>query len=195
MEEHINDFIHKIYYFLKLSLLVNLGWLLGFCGLTALAAAVDTHQAAQNQEGQLSIRYWWQTYKAIFKVTWHLSWAYNLTSIFLLWLIWFTSQFKGLVFLMALFIQIAALGLVILTAVIHANLYPYIEASIKNQVSLAVSLAFVTTIPNILFFAYLVFIALVFRAMPALVVFLGSGLAIRIFHPLYLKYWRDLGLF
>lgn len=181
-----------VYYCFKLSMMFWLSLSLGLCGLSTLMAIGHVKQISQNQPSLLTWQSWKNCFFPILKSTWWQSWTYTIVLWFLVWLIWFTSQFMGIIFLIGIFIQASFFLIVLLTLIGHGLLTTYVESSPINYLKLAFMQVFIATKANAMILFYLVMCLMIGQYFPAIIFFFGPGLAFVLLQPILEKQWRHL---
>lgn len=192
METRLNDSIHRIYYMLKLNTFILLGIICGGCVLSSLTVGVSLHQAAKNESSLLTLKNWWQLFLKELSITAFASWMYNLCCFVLLWAIWFTSQFIGIVFLMAWIIQVALFVFTILSLFAEAHLRTYVEGNWVQILKLAWIQVFMTPQANMSTLLIWIVIIIAGSQVPAVAFFWGFGVWISLMTSLYRKEWIRL---
>lgn len=192
MEVKFNDTIHRIYYLLKLNFFILLGNLLGGCFLSVLNASITSHREVKGNATLLTFKMWWQHFIVALKQTWWVSWAYNLVVLTLIWALFFTSQFKGVIFFASWLIQLTLLGLVLLALHAHAQLLQYMEGNQLAIAKLALIQVFMAPKVNIGTLFYGMILIAIGSQWPALVVFFASSFWIYLTTNLYYREWQRL---
>ena len=101
METKLVEMMMRVYYWMKGAAYFWLGWLAGlglFGTMASLTALTEAHQNAKWRADLLTFSSFWDSYKANRRDSWGLNLFYTLLSIFLCWLIFITSQMRGLIF-------------------------------------------------------------------------------------------------
>lgn len=194
METHLNNAIHRTYYMLKLNIMVLIGIVCGGCVLSSITAAITVHKEANHVSGLLHFRQWWKTFVQELKVTGCISWAYNVWFILILWALWFTSQFKGLIFLAAWLVQLAVLVLSFLAVLAEANLRQYYEGNAFEILKLSWIQLFMSPKANFATLLLWIVLSLLLIQAPAVVGFWGFGVWISFTSSLYAKEWSRLNI-
>lgn len=192
METRFNDAIHRIYYMLKLNTMIILGILCGGCVLTALTVGISEHYRAKGVSTLLSFKNWWKQFIIEIKVTGIISWVYNLLSLFLLWALWFTSQFKGLIFFSAWLIQLSLLFSTLLAMMAESQLRQYYEGNWRDLFKLSWIQIFMTPRANFYTFGLWIIMSIVGYQFPAISAFWCFGIWISYTSEIYTKEWRRL---
>lgn len=192
MESRFNEAIHRIYYFLKLNLMLVLGFLLGGCLLSSLTVGISLHLEAKNNAALLTFKQWWNKVKIEYKQTAIISWLYNLCIILLLWALFVTSQLKGIVFLMSWFVQVALLIGCVLTMLAEAQLRQYYEGASWQITKLSWMQLFMSPKANIGTLLLGFILGLVSMQFPAIVFLTGWAIWISFMTSIYYKEWARL---
>lgn len=192
MESRFNDAIHRIYYFLKLNLMVVMGFLMGGCILSSLTVGISLHLEAKNNAALLTFKKWWQKVLSEYKQTALISWLYNLLFILLLWALFVTSQFKGLLFLMSWFVQVALLVGGVLAMLAEAQLRQYYEGDQWQITKLAWMQMFMSPKANLGTFVLGFILGLLSLQFPAIIFLTGWAIWISFMTSIYFKEWTRL---
>lgn len=192
MESRFNDAIHRIYYFLKLNLMVVMGFLMGGCILSSLTVGISLHLEAQNNAALLTFKKWWQKVLSEYKQTAWISWFYNLLFILLLWALFVTSQFKGLLFLMSWFVQVAMLIGCVLAMLAEAQLRQYYEGDQWQITKLAWMQMFMSPKANLGTLVLGFILGLLSIQFPAVIFLTGWAIWISFMTSIYFKEWTRL---
>lgn len=196
MAELVNNVFTKIYYWIVLSGLFYIGCMLGmgiFGLLPSLITIRSIHHQAKGNYQLIRFNHFWKEFKENLSRQWFQSAVYIVSILLILWGIWFTSQFKGIIFLVSLFIQAALCLILIHSLGAQAQLEQVIEASSLNLFKLSMIHFFITpkiTILNLIFnFIGLVLMFLI----PAVAWLFFIPIWINIFTPIYTNAFIERG--
>lgn len=196
MAELVNNVFTKIYYWIVLSALFYMGCILGagiFGALPSLITTLLIHRHAQGNYQLIRFNHFWSEYKVNLKETWLWSCMYIMSILLILWGIWFTSQFKGIIFLISLTIQATVSLILIQSLGAHAQLNQVIEASSLDLFKLSLIHFFITPKITLLNVVYnFIGLVLVFL-MPALAFMFLIPIWLGIFTPLYNNVFIERG--
>lgn len=197
METKLYEMMMRVYYWMKGAAFFWLGWLagLGLAGtMASLTALSEGHREAQWRADLLSFRNFWRSYRANLAQSWGLNLLYSGLTLGLCWLIFITSQMRGLVFLLALVIQVTSLVLVNLALLAESQLRVDYEGQGSQFAKFSFFQLVVSPRPNLLSLIYGLVIAWVLMSFPALAVVFAVPLWVTSVAPFYTREWRRLGV-
>lgn len=196
MANFVTNIMSKIYYWIILSGYFYLGLFLGlgiFGFLPSLTTVVSLHLEADNQFQLIRFKDYWKQYKWNFKQAWGDSLFYSIAIALILWMIWFTSQFQGFIFLVSIVIQLGIFVILCLSLLAEAQLRQGIDSDFLNFKKLAFIQFFSfpkTTFSNLV---YGFFIMMTLVTMPAIVFFFAVPIWVNLFTRLYQKSYVESG--
>lgn len=196
MAELVNSVFIKIYYWVLLSGLFYIGCVLGigiFGLLPSLITVLSIHRYAKGNYQLIRFKHFLNEFKVNLRENWLWSSLYFISILLVLWGIWFTSQFKGIIFLISLSIQAAFCLILIHSLGAHAQLKQVIEASSFDFFKLSLIHFFITpriTVLNLIF--NLASLMLIF-IMPAVAFLFLMPIWLNIFTPIYNKAFIERG--
>ncbi|MDO4431704.1 MAG: hypothetical protein Q4B80_00180 [Aerococcaceae bacterium] len=198
MENMVNSAIHRMYYWLKLSTIFVMCVLAGailFGAMAAITTVVDLHATANGNAQALSFSKSWQQFRNYLSKSYGSSLFYEGILLFLGWLLWFTSQFKGVMFLLALSVQVTFFIAVLLAFLAEARLrYYYSAGRFQDFVKLAFIQLATCPKANVGTLLYGGLSLVVLSQYPAVVFFFGVAVWENVFHTLYRDEWIARGL-
>ena len=197
METKLVEMMMRVYYWMKGAAYFWLGWLAGlglFGTMASLTALTEAHQNAKWRADLLTFSNFWDSYKANRRDSWGLNLFYTLLSIFLCWLIFITSQMRGLIFLVALVIQVTVLVLVNLALVAESQMRVVYQGEASQFIKFSFFQLLVTPRPNLLTLVYSLVIIWVVMTFPALAFIFAVPLWVTSLSSFYLREWRRQGV-
>lgn len=196
MANFVTNIISKIYYWIVLSGYFYLGLFLGlgiFGVLPSLTAVVSLHMEADNQFQMIRFKDYWREYKWNLKQSWGDSLFYSIAITLILWMIWFTSQFQGFIFLMSIVIQLGIFVILSFSLLAEAQLRQGIDSNFFNFKKLAFIQFF--SFPKLTFtnLVYGFFVMMTLITMPAIVFFFAISIWVSLFTLMYQQTYIESG--
>ena len=178
VESGLTGLFHRVYYLIKLSLYfwgVALTGLIIFGVTPALMAMIEIHKEAQWDYQEIYWKEVWSSYKSYFKTGFMLLLFFGSLGTLLVWNLFLSVQFTGLLFLIIDFLLVVFLLLTVLSFVICTAFFTTFDISFWNGIKLAFLQIFISPKDSFAVFFGLLVISLITYQFLGLILFLSVG--------------------